>query len=435
MRGAARCLLLLAAAAPAARAVAAQHPAVAFEHVTVVPMDRERLIEDQTVLVAAGRIAALGAAGSVAVPEGAMRVDGRGKYLMPGLAEMHAHLPNPNQPGASPQVIEDVLYLYVANGVTVARGMLGNPLHLALRDSIARGRLLGPRLYVAGPALSGNAAPTPADGRRQVEEQRAAGYDHLKIQEGLSRETYDTIVATATRVGIRFAGHVPNSVPLRHALAAGQASVDHFDNYYATLQAGDSLAGLVAATRAAGTWMVPTMALWEVFLSDESVEALRQRPELRYVPAPWVATWSTAVGNMRAGSPDPARGADEIAGRRRILKAMADGGVGIVLGTDSPQLFSVPGFSIHREMRIMAEAGLTPYQILAAGSRNVARYAGTPDDFGTVAVGRRADLVLLDANPLADVAHVARRAGVMVGGRWLPRADIERRLEEIAARR
>jgi imidazolonepropionase-like amidohydrolase len=398
-------------------------------------MDSERLLEHHTVIVADGRIRAVGPAATVRVPPGAVQVDGRGKYLMPGLAEMHAHLPSPTQAGASPQLVEDVLFLYVANGVTVARGMLGNPLHLALRDSIARGRLLGPRLYVAGPALGGNAAPTPADGRRRVEEQRAAGYDHVKIQEGLSREIYDTIVATAKRVGIRFAGHVPNSVPLRHALASGQASVDHFDNYYATLQAGDSLAGLVAATRDAGTWMVPTMALWEVFLSDEPVAALRERAELRYVPAQWVTSWADAVERRRGNTPDPASGADELAGRRRILKAMADGGVGIVLGTDSPQLFSVPGFSIHREMRVMAEAGMTPFEILAAGSRNVARYAGTPDDFGTVAVGRRADLILLDADPLADVGHVARRAGVMVGGRWLPRAEIERRLEEIAARR
>jgi imidazolonepropionase-like amidohydrolase len=414
--------------------LAAQQPPVAFVDVTVIPMDRERRLEHWTVVVRSGRIAAAGPVAEVTVPVGATRVDGRGKYLMPGLAEMHAHLPNPNQTGVTPQLIEDVLFLYVANGVTVARGMLGNPVHLALRDSIARGQLLGPRLYVAGPALGGNQVPTPEEGRRQVAAQHAAGYDHLKIQEGLQLAVYDAITAAARAIGMRFAGHVPNDVPLRHALAAGQATVDHLDNYYATLTAGDSLPGLVATTRAAGTWVVPTLALWEVFLSDETVESLRQRPELAYVPDQWVTSWSTAVGNMRANPALRGAGPDELAARRRILKALADGGVGILFGTDSPQLFSVPGFSIHREMRLMTECGLTPYQVLASGSINVARFYGAEDDFGTVRLGGRADLILLDADPLGDVGSVARRAGVMVAGRWLPEEEIQRRLAEIAAR-
>jgi imidazolonepropionase-like amidohydrolase len=408
---------------------------VVFVNVTVVPMDRDGVIADQTVIVRGGVIAEVGPAARVRVPAGALRVDGRGKYLMPGLAEMHGHLPNAN---AGAEITETVLFLYVANGVTVVRGMQGNTAHLDLKRRVAAGELLGPRLWVPGPALGGNSAPTPDSARRLVEAQHAAGFDHVKIQEGLSRETYDTIVATAKRVGIQFAGHVPNAVGVYRVLEAGQASIDHLDNYVETVGGPDSaddrrIGDVVTATCRAGAWTVPTLALWEVFLGTEDATTLGARPELRYVPPQWRASWAQQVGQMRQNNTNVAAGAATIALRRRILKAIQDAGCPIAFGTDSPQLFSVPGFSIHREMASMAAAGLTPQQILVSGTRNVARYFGPEREFGTVTVGRRADLLLLEANPLSDVANVARRAGVMVNGRWLPEADIQRRLAAIAA--
>jgi imidazolonepropionase-like amidohydrolase len=408
---------------------------VAFANVNVVPMDREGVLANQTVVVRDGRIAEVGPAASVHVPAGAVRVDGRGRYLMPGFAEMHGHLPNPN---AGPEITETVLFLYVANGVTTVRGMHGNTAHLELKRRIAARDLLGPRLWVPGPALGGNSAPTPDSARWLVEAQHAAGFDHVKIQEGLSRETYDTIVATAQRLRIRFAGHVPNAVGVYRVLEAGQASIDHLDNYVETVGGPDSadagrIGQAVTATCAAGTWTVPTLALWEVFLGTDDASALGTREELRYVPPQWRANWAQQVGQMRQNNPDVEDRVATIALRRRILKAIQDAGCPIVFGTDSPQLFSVPGFSIHREMASMAAAGLTPQQILTAGTRNVARYFGAEQEFGTVAAGRRADLLLLEANPLIDVRNVARRAGVMVNSRWLPEAEIRARLERIAA--
>jgi imidazolonepropionase-like amidohydrolase len=407
---------------------------VVFVNVTVVPMDRDGVIADQTVIVRGGVIAEVGPAARVRVPGGALRVDGRGKYLMPGLAEMHGHLPNPN---AGAEITETVLFLYVANGVTVVRGMQGNTAHLDLKRRVAAGELLGPRLWVPGPALGGNSAPTPDSARRLVEAQHAAGFDHVKIQEGLSRDAYDTIVATAKRVGIQFAGHVPNAVGVYRVLEAGQASIDHLDNYVETVGGPDSaddrrIGDVVTATCRAGAWTVPTLALWEVFLGTEDATTLGARPELRYVPPQWRATWAQQVGQMRQNNANVAAGAATIALRRRILKAIQDAGCPIAFGTDSPQLFSVPGFSIHREMAAMTAAGLTPQQILTSGTRNVARYYGAEREFGTVTVGRRADLLLLEANPLNDVANVARRAGVMVNGRWLPEAEIQARLARIA---
>jgi imidazolonepropionase-like amidohydrolase len=407
---------------------------VVFVDVSVLPMDREGVLANQTVVVRDGRIAEVGPAARVGVPAGALRVDGRGRYLMPGLAEMHGHLPNPN---AGAAITETVLFLYVANGVTLVRGMQGNTAHLDLKRRIAAGELLGPRLFVPGPQLAGNSVPTPDSGARLVEGQRAAGFDHVKIQEGLSREAYDAIVATAKRVGIAFAGHVPDAVGVPHALASGQKSIDHLDNYVEAVGGpyapdGARIESIVAATCAAGTWTVPTLALWEVFLGTDDPDVLGTRGELQYVPPQWRANWAQQVRTMRQ-NPAPPPGAATIALRRRILKALQGAGCPIALGTDSPQLFSVPGFSIHREMAAMAAAGLTPQQILTAGTRNVARYYGAEREFGTVTVGQRADLLLLEANPLSDVANVGRRAGVMVNGRWLPEAEIQARLARIAA--
>ncbi|HXM38621.1 MAG TPA: amidohydrolase family protein [Gemmatimonadales bacterium] len=409
---------------------------VAFVDVNVIPMSRDGVLEHQTVIVRGTRIAEMGPAAQLKAPAGAVTVDGRGKYLMPALAEMHGHLPSPN---ASPELTENVLFLYVANGVTTVRGMQGSLPHLELKARVARGELLGPQLWVPGPPLTGNAAPTPEAGRRLVEEQHAAGFDHLKIHEGLSRATYDTIVATAKRLGMRFAGHVPDAVGVYHALESGQASIDHLDNYVETVSGGpDSaddrrIAQVVAATCAAHVWTVPTLALWETFLGTEDSARLAVREELRYVPQAWRSSWAQQLTQIRTNALPVEKRHATLALRRRILKALQTAGCPIALGTDSPQLYSVPGFSIHREMRSMADAGLTPQQILDEGTRQVARYFGAEQEFGTVAAGRRADLLLLNANPLADLANVARRAGVMVNGRWLPEADIRARLQRIAA--
>jgi imidazolonepropionase-like amidohydrolase len=411
-----------------------QEPVVAFVDVHVIPMNRDGVLDHQTVIVRGNRIAAMGPAAQVKAPAGAITVDGRGKYLMPGLGEMHGHLPNPN---AGPELTETVLFLYLANGVTTVRGMQGSLAHLELKARIARGEVLGPRLWVPGPPLSGNAAPTPVSGRRLVEEQQAAGFDHLKIQEGLSRETYDTIVATAKRLGMRFAGHVPDAVGVYDVLESGQASIDHLDNYVETVGGPDSaderrIAQIVAATCAAHVWTVPTLALWETFLGSGDSAALASRPELRYVPSAWRANWAQQLSQMRQNTPPLEKRLVTLALRRRILKALQTAGCPIAFGTDSPQLYSVPGFSIHREIRSMVAAGLSPQQILNEGTLQVARYFGAEQEFGSVATGQRADLLLLNGNPLSDLTNVGRRAGVMVNGRWLPEAEIEARLERIA---
>jgi hypothetical protein len=288
-----------------------------------------------------------------------------------------------------------------------------------------------------------------------VREYRQIGYDLVKVHEDLTLPVFDALAATANEVGIPFGGHVPDRVGLLHALEAGQASIDHLDNYLqalvpeetpsAELPGRQGIGGLmevvdhsripqlVEATKAASAWVVPTMVLWETaFYGDRSAAEMRTwRPEVRYMPPETVEAWEQAV-DERLAVADPETNRRVSALRRTMLKALHDGGAAILLGTDSPQVFSVPGFAMHHEMQLWVEIGMTPYQVLEIGTRRVAEYFDATEDFGSVAVGHRADLLLLTANPIEDIANVASRAGVMVSGRWIPETHIQDRLADIA---
>ena len=431
---------------------AAQERVTAFVDVTVIPMDRERSLPNQTVLVRGDRIVEIGPAGRVKVPEGGIRVEGRGKYLTPGLAEMHAHIPGGQ---AADSIVERTLFLYVSGGITTIRGMLGHPRHLELRERAARGDLVSPTIYASGPSLNGTTAPTPEAAAKAVAEQKAAGYDLLKIHPGVRREVFDTLVATARRVGIPYAGHVPEEVGVAHAIASRYATIEHLDGYLeamlrngAALKASESaffgmnlgeqldlakLPALVRATKEAGVWNVPTQVLMENLITAGSAAELARRPEMRYVPASNVAQWTEAKTTMlqeTGSSETSARRMIEV--RRTLIKALHAAGAGLLLGSDAPQVWNVPGFSTHRELESLVAAGLTPWQALETGTRNVAVYFGTLKETGTVEAGKRANLVLLDADPLKDIRNTTRRAGVMVRGRWLPQTEIQRKLDGVA---
>lgn len=441
---------------PSPMAVLPQPPRrYAFINVSVVPMDRDRVLSGQTVIVEGDRITAVGATGSVAVPADAVRIEGRGKFLIPGLAEMHAHIPPGRQVADS--TIERVLALFALNGVTTVRGMLGDPRHLPLRDRAARGELLSPTIYSSSPSVNGNTMRTPAAAADSVTTYRRAGYDFLKIHPGLSREVFDTIAATAKRVGIRFAGHVPLDVGIERAIEAGYWSVDHFDGVMEGLvpatrpftAAEDGFFGLglidraderripvlAAKAKAAGVWVVPTETLMRHIVGNYSVDEMRGWPELKYMTAGEVAGWVRTTAAMRGDTTVSAASKARYLGfRNRLIKEFHRAGVGFLLGSDAPQVWNVPGFSLRRELRYLVDAGLTPFQALESGTRNVAVYFGTEAATGTIAAGKRADLVLLDGNPLQDIANVGRQSGVMVRGRWLDQAEIASRLKAIEAR-
>jgi imidazolonepropionase-like amidohydrolase len=427
-----RRLLILLASLLASIACSAD--VVVFRDANVLSMASAD-VKKATVIVRDGKIAEIRAkAGKL--PKGARVIDARGKFLMPGLAEMHGHVPPLNAPEGA---VEDALFLYVANGITTVRGMLGHDGQLGLRESQKRGQLVAPNLYLAGPSFNGNSINSVDDAIAKVRAQKNEGWDLLKVHPGLTLAEYDAMARAAREVGIRFGGHVPQEVGLLHAIEAGQETFDHIDGYAEFLHADQPeleaarLADIVTRSKAAGVWIVPTSALWEVLMNVTPLQKLTAYPELKYVSAKTVETWSNAYRQREDPSSETAR-RNIARNRGRILRALHDGGVRILMGTDAPQQFSVPGFSLHRELLVMRDAGLSPYAILHSGTVNVGHYFAKQDSFGTIESGKRADLVLLHANPLLDIANVSTIDGVMVRGRWLSRADLDAGLAKIEAK-
>ncbi len=421
----------------------AQSVATAFVGVSVIPMDTEAVLADQTVVVLDGRISSIAPAAKAQIPAGATRVDGKGKFLMPGLAEMHAHIPGGNAPESA---VERTLFLYAASGITTIRGMLGDPRHLTYRERAARREIVSPLIYTSGPPFNAKTASTKEMAVESVIAQKKAGYDLLKIHPGVPRDVFDALAAKADELKIPFAGHVPAAVGLMRALEAKYASIDHLDGFVEALTKDPSapsaffgtnlmndvdeskFPGLVSAAKAAGVWQVPTQVLLDNLLNDMSIEDLARRPEIKYMPPETIKNWIGQKEKFLQIS--QAERAKLLGLRRRFIKSLHDAGVPFALGSDAPQFWNVPGFSAHRELRSMVDAGLTPYQALRTGTANVGVYFKTESTTGTLAAGKRADLLLLDANPLQNIDNSLKIAGVMVNGRWLSKAEIDKRLAE-----
>ena len=432
--------------APCVGAIAPPPPAdVAIVNARVIPMNVPGVLEGRTVIVRNGRIAAIGASTDLEPGPDDRIIDAAGRYLIPGLAEMHAHVPAPQEPHQPPGYVEDVLFLWVAHGVTLARGMLGHPSHLELRDRLQRHEILGPRLITSGPSFSGQSVNAIEPARARVHAQSEQGYDFLKIHPGLTRRQYDAVAEAADAAGITFAGHVPVDVGLARSLAAGQATIDHLDGYLHALvphleahpaAAGsffgialvphvdrDRIAEVVGETRAAGASVVPTETLMENFAAAfGDLEALDARPENDWLPPRLRAAYLQRLEAAGAMDVD----ADGfLALRKELIGALHRGGVPILLGADSPQIMNVPGFATHRELESMVSAGLDPFSALATGTTAPATFFDAEGRHGSIVPGADADLVLLRDNPLDDIRHTRSIDGVMVRGRWLDRALLD----------
>jgi imidazolonepropionase-like amidohydrolase len=407
---------------------------VAFVGVRVIPGDSDQLLEDQTVVIEGDRITQVGPVNDIRIPPGAVSIAAQGKYLMPGIAEMHGHIPPPTDPH-----VERVLLLYVANGVTTVRGMLGFPNQLALRERVNRGELDGPALYLAGPSFSGSSINSTEQAEQRARQQKAEGWDLLKVHPGLTREEFDALARTAREIQMPFAGHVPAEVGLLHALSSGLQTIDHLDGYIEhlgedqTAVSDEALRDLAIRTREAGAWVVPTMVLWETLLGVHELETMNRYDGLKYMPRQQVESWAAAHRQRSAAADfDRAQSRRVAENRKRLLRAMNEEDVKILFGTDSPQQFSVPGYSIYREFKAMTDSGMTPAEVIRTATANVGSYFSGKDKFGLIQPGMRADLILLDANPLADLQNIRNRSGVMVRGRWLPETEIQKRLETFA---
>ena len=425
----------------------------AFQGVNVLPMDGRDVLQNQTVIVRDGRIDAIGAAGDTNVPQGAQLIDGSGRFLVPGLTEMHAHLPTADER----EYLEEVLFLFVANGVTTIRLMQsGDPFFLQLRDELIPDReVLGPRIYTGGPTLLGRRVENPEAARRMVFEQAEAGYDFIKMHAGLTPDKYEAAVEAAKEVGIAFAGHVAPAVGIERALAAGQASLEHLDSYVEYMLRDDvdlsdmdagfyginvinhvdeaKIVQAARATREAGAWVCPTLT-WIANMGVPKEELLA-RPHMAYVPKRVSGGWVRARGRYETTPElytlENAPRHAEI--RASLVKAMRDEGVGLLLGSDTPLFFNVPGFALHDEIDSLLAAGLTPYEVLQTGTVNPAVFLEAQTEFGRIAPGLSADLLLVEENPTADMGTLRRPLGVMLRGQWLDRETIDARLGALAA--
>ena len=397
---------------------------LAIAHVAVVPMDREVVLRDQTILVRGGRVAVVAPAASLAIPPEARVIDGRGLTVLPGLADMHVHVTPEDFPAL------------LANGITTARELNGSADHLQWRSLIVQGAMIGPRLIVSSSLLAGVPqrwrhilVTSDTAAARVVDEVARARYDFVKTYDGLSPETYRAIVSEARKRGLLVTGHVPAPVGLAGVVAARPNSIEHAQMILESVGGHD--ADTAAAIRAvellkgSGIWIVPTLAAYEalnLMRTSDMQERLR-RPEMAYVDSSTRAWWM----GFRVDSPAPASPRQQrrvMITRILVQRAWAQG-IGILAGTDTPNPLMVPGYSLHDELDALEGAGLTRYQVIASATVKAAEYMGWEQEAGTVTAGKRADLVLVRGNPLEDLAALRRVEGLVLNGRYLSRRDLE----------
>ena len=444
----------------------------AFVHVNLIPMDRERVIPDQTVIVKDGLIVAIGPADATTLPRNTQSIEGEGQYLMPGLVDMHVHIFNAMDKGETDPLL---LPLFLANGVTTVRNMPGSPEVLELRERIARGDLLGPRIYTTGPILDGDppfwqgSVPieTAGEAEAAVAAQKAAGYDAVKVLANLSPEAYASVLKAAAAHGLPVYGHVPTRMDLRDALRQGQRSFEHVSHFMVhllpddspvrarlvaywngdepiSLQVGRDLLGLsepyggmqpdeirALARRIAdaGVWVCPTLVgTRRIATGAEEFAALQQPAWMRYVGQDARASWALLADLLSAEPGEPAIQQQNYQTILGAIRIMHEEGVPLLLGTDA----IVAGFSAHEELAILVEAGLKPFEALAAATRDAADFLGASEISGTIEVGKRADLLLVRENPLEDVGSASDLAGVMANGQWIPDHELDSMLEAVA---
>ena len=355
--------------------------------------------------------------------------------------------------------LRDLWLLNDANNIMVIRGLQGTPNHLQLKRQTASGALLGPTIYPGSPSLNGQNAQDAESAIGEMMANRRAGYDFQTIQQGIQGEVWDSLTEEAHSRGYSFGGIIPDSVGLRRALSTGISTIEHLDGFLeevvsdpvrARLEKGESVSlremldsvegrkmrAIAAHARSSDSWVVPRLYLWENRYGPVDPGSILSLPEMRFVPASTREAWARESGSQPPTETETGELLVEV--RQRLVRALTMAGVGVLMGTDSPQMFNIPGFSLRHELRSMEAAGLTPYEILVTGTRNVADYARRellePGNFGTVQEGNRADLILLRASPFQSLEALWDQEGVMVRGRWISREEIEAMLAGLAER-
>lgn len=435
-------------------------------HATVIDTVTGRAQPDSTVVIEGNRILSVGRSSRLTQNPGQI-IDAKGEYLIPGLWDMHTHV---YFDGTADDGTDLILPLFLANGVTGIRDM-GSALDPVLhaRDEIAANRLFGPRMVVSGPMLDGPkshykaAIPitTPEDGRKAVDMLKSRGVNFIKVQSGVPREAYFAIAEESKRVGIEFEGHVPDAIRASEAVAAGQRTFEHLigifeasspdETTYLTsqktvgmfLQTYDPAreAAIIQLLAKKHIWQCPTL-FWE--RGQWLVDAIdyTKDPDLAYAAHTWVTKrWPAAqAGILKSLDTDPLPVREQfVTHELDIVRKLYAANVPFIAGTDTPAgVDLIPGISLHLELQRFVAAGFTPLQALQTATLNPAKFFNKLNDYGTVQPGRIADLVLLTANPLDNIANTRAIAGVIANGRYLSQQDLDQlraKLRQLAATR
>ena len=429
---------------------------VVFKNVNILPMiNEEEVLVDQHLITKGDKILAIGPSYEVEIPKGALEIDGRRKFILPGLTDAQARLPRADRDGSEAHVLQ-TLYLYVANGITTIRSTTGSDYHLKLKERSQKGEIIAPRIFVSSPSLNGNTLRSFEEVRSKVSKYKLDGYDFLKIHPGLKLDIFNEVVKVANRLKIPLSGHVPSKVGIKRVLKSeSYASIEYMDGYirgmvpsifnvnadsagffdfnFTHLADISNITDLAVATASKRVWVIPCQSLIENWLTPKSASAFSYEPEMRYVSQGLINQWTASKDRIRQDrNYDAFRYADYISLRQKILRSLERTGVNILLGSGSPQVFNVPGFSIHQELEAMVNSGLDTYSTLKAGTSNPALWLDEEDHFGTVKEGMAADLLLLNANPMDDVTYTQLIEGVMLRGTWIPKSTIDQELDKIS---
>jgi hypothetical protein len=430
---------------------AAADQTTCISHVTVIDTGTGKEVRDRAVVISKDRISAVKASNEVHTSACGKTIDGTGKYLIPGLWDMHAHMTS----------VDSTLPLYIANGVTGVREMFGPPDANKFRSNLAAKHIVAPHIYLASPLVDGYppawplsiVVKTAAEGRAAVDDQKQKGADFIKVYGGLSREAYYAILDESKRQGIPAEGHVPDSISAWEATAAGQKSMEHLNGLAVacstkqkelmpkveaamSVEESDPLfleaahtyseekcQRLFAEFKKNGTWQVPTLTLWLTFARFNDPQ-FTSDDRLRYFGGQMrgFLTGKDPAGNVDArfqGMTESsfAMNRQVLTNDEKLVGAMFRAGVPILAGTDNSNPYVFPGFSLHDELALLVESGLTPLGALQAATRNPAIFMNAQDQYGSVTAGKIADLVLLNADPLADIHNTTRIATVFLGGK------------------
>jgi imidazolonepropionase-like amidohydrolase len=422
----------------------------AIKNVNIIPMTQGGIVlQNATVIIKNERIESLNGT----IPADAKIIDGTGKWLMPGLIDMHVHVPTdggpfgpkiPTQGATMFMDLQDYMTLNNANGVTTVFDLGSRAEHFGQRNQIARGEVIGPRMALSamidGGKGRGRNVNTPEDGRQAVRSAKAEGYEFIKLYSELNVETFQAIVDEANKQGLKTIGHIPDAFQgkLKEAFVPHFGMVAHAEELakHAKDYSEEEAQRFAQLLKDNGTWLCPTLTtmVW-IARQVRSLDELKALPTLQYMHPLLQSRWLVANNYNKKSSPENIAYFEKFVKFHVLLvKACKAAGVPMVAGTDAGVSGVVPGFALHDEMSLFVEAGFTPEEVLTSATRLPATWLGIESEVGTVEVGKRADLILLDANPLNDVKNTRKIAGVFVNGKWLNQATISTSLIDLSKR-